>query len=54
MNLSITINTDNAAFDNDESTEVVRILRHLANTIESAGGLRDVNGNTVGHMDYSE
>lgn len=55
--ITITIKTDNAAFDGDvydRSAEVVRILRALAHKLENAGSgccpasLYDVNGNKVG------
>jgi hypothetical protein len=47
----IEINTDNAAFEDNEGEEVARILRRLANEIESGltdVNLRDINGNLVG------
>ena len=60
----ITINTDNAAFSNDdgdgkaEGQEVARILRHLANKVDGIGDLTgyvgpcvDFNGNTVGKFE---
>lgn len=52
--IKITISTENAAFDDDSSTEVARILRKLANELESHGAgllprsLFDYNGNRVG------
>ena len=57
--LTVTIETDNAAFDLDAggspSWELARILRQLADRIESDGPpgrelyrLQDANGNTVG------
>jgi hypothetical protein len=55
---TLTIETDNAAFDeidNGEAFEVARILRDLAERIEAGdlwdteiGNLRDLNGNKVG------
>lgn len=50
---TLTIKTDNAAFDEgDKGLEVARILRELANRLETqsqtSGTLRDANGNTVG------
>ena len=51
MAITITIETDNAAFnDNSDNQEVARILNELASKIErnDCGGLRDINGNTVG------
>lgn len=59
--LTFRLNTDNVAFhpaDNGVS-EVVRILRDLAQRIKRDGlpgerpvGLRDINGNRVGHVEY--
>ena len=55
MDYQITINTDNAAFnetDDNGAYETARILRRLANDIEGSGlcefNLRDFNGNKVG------
>ena len=51
MAITITIETDNAVFDEDSNNqEVARILNQLAGEIEQndCGGLRDINGNTVG------
>lgn len=62
MDIKITINTDNAAFHEDDmpwTEEAVRILRRLANRMESAGEgfdgatLMDVNGNKVGDCEVS-
>ena len=54
----IRIETNNAAFDEDEYTsqpEAARILHKLANELQtdykqSEITLRDINGNTVGHF----
>ena len=53
--LTITIATDNAAFNEghgSKAIETARILRALAETIETQNDLnhrlRDINGNTVG------
>ena len=55
--LVIEIKLDNAAFDDDTSGEVSRILSELANDIRDGGmdqcldsgkKIMDVNGNTVG------
>lgn len=62
MNIQITINTDNAAFeDAGPGREVGRILRRLADQIEDwpganefAIGLRDINGNKVGNADATQ
>jgi len=59
MNIKVEINTDNAAFEDNESQETARILRSLAERIDghphfSPGHcqpLRDYNGNEVGHFD---
>ena len=56
MEFIIRIALENAAFaDGEEGAELARILRKLADRIESAGeaprcfeNIRDVNGNTVG------
>lgn len=59
--IEITINTDNIAFEDDESGEIQRIL----DTIKADGilddisfigeySLRDINGNTVGQVRYNE
>ena len=49
------IATENAAFENDAGSEVARILRKLADTVQDwpganhfTIGLRDLNGNKVG------
>lgn len=51
--IHITIDIDNAAFEDAGGTEVARILRKLATQYEHDGfyvfeKLRDINGNTVG------
>ena len=58
-NILIRINTDNDAFFQDESGELVRILRELAQKIEGSPvshvddmRLRDVNGNACGGVEY--
>ena len=59
--LKISINTDNAAFENENlGSEISRILKSYANAIESVidpdtsweleTRLRDINGNTVGQV----
>jgi hypothetical protein len=56
MTLTITIDMDNAAFEDDTEGECARILKDLAEKIDKGFGpteygnvtLRDVNGNTVG------
>lgn len=51
--VTITLETGNAAFEDAPATEIARILRDLADLIESGMGtdetpLRDINGNRVG------
>ena len=53
MNLTIKIDCGNAAFDDDPTAEVARIIRALADRMEGASPdedypLRDINGNKVG------
>ena len=55
MKLTITINTDNDAFQGDaEETEIARILRDIADRCRREGvssrKLRDFNGNTCGSL----
>ena len=50
--------TNNAAFDDMPATESARILRQIADNIESGaqlggGAIRDANGNTVGHWELT-
>ena len=49
--LTITINTENDAFEDNLQEEISRILHELADKIESGScpmTLRDINGNHVG------
>lgn len=48
----ITIETDNAAFDDDEATEVRQILSTISKgeILSDMESLRDSNGNTVGSL----
>lgn len=55
---NLSLEMDNAAFDDDAALELARILRELADRIEQDGldsgepiRLRDVNGNTVGQCE---
>lgn len=56
MKLKITIEMDNAAFEENNGTEAARILRTFADEIDGGNypvsgiikPLRDVNGNQVG------
>lgn len=63
MRLTITIDMDSAAFGEDDASrgfEVARILRTLSERAGArgvevlAGGLRDLNGNTVGAATVAE
>ena len=55
MKFNLYMHTDNAAFEDDNPGEIVRILRAVADRIEAAGEapthyltIFDVNGNDVG------
>lgn len=53
----LTIGTDSAAFEEDPTAEVARILRALADRLEGASPdedypLRDLNGNQVGEAEF--
>jgi hypothetical protein len=54
MKLTLEINMDNAAFDEDGYfVEAARILREAADRLEignDSGYLRDINGNRVGQF----
>lgn len=58
----LAFDTDNAAFEEGGNAEIVRILRDVADRIERSdsldahhyGGIRDVNGNTVGSFAHEE
>lgn len=57
MRFVLDIAVDNAAFD--EPGEVARILREVAERVDGlvgvfSGGIRDINGNTVGTFDVRE
>lgn len=69
MRVTITIDTDNAAFEDSLGYEVARVLRKLADTFNAHSALldvdgehlheldghklRDINGNTVGSVKVS-
>ena len=61
MNITVTINTDNDAFERDYFREIERLLieaatrfkRELSNGI-GVFKLQDVNGNTVGQVEAKE
>ena len=62
MDITITINCDNAAFEDDNGgPEVARILRELAEACADGcgppnlgGSIRDINGNTVGQVTVTQ
>lgn len=58
MRFVVTIDCDNAAFEDDPSCEVANILRKVVRAVEkdgSQGGrLADSNGNTCGYYKYEE
>lgn len=63
--ITITINTGNAAFDDEPATEIARILREIAASMERDGTpslvelqdgtflVRDINGNKCGEVDIA-
>ena len=58
--ITITITTDNAAFEDDPADEVINVLERLIPKLDrdacepgSVIRLRDSNGNTVGHFRVS-
>lgn len=55
MAFTLTINTDNAAFEDEGEYEVANILRKAAEIVEDGEDsfvLRDVNGNKVGTASF--
>jgi hypothetical protein len=57
--IRIHIDVENSAFEDADGSEVVRILRELADQYESDGlysfeTLRDVNGNRVGKAELHD
>lgn len=51
----ISIETVNAAFEEEPEREIARILRELASKLENGQhpeSLRDINGNKVGKVEY--
>lgn len=54
----VKINVGNAAFQESPDGEVVRILRKLADQLESGHGyssdIRDLNGNKVGKVGFDD
>lgn len=56
MTFKLSINCDNAAFEDDASTEIARILRETAEKLENGredGRCVDYNGNVVGSFKFS-
>jgi len=54
LQLNITINTTNAAFDGNPEAECARILREIADRLEASGVPpvpRDINGNRCGSVE---
>ena len=50
-NFTLNIDCENLAFEDDAAPELARLLREIADRIESgsmAGNIRDINGNRVG------
>jgi hypothetical protein len=62
MDITITINTDNAAFDGDLTWELRRVLEHsldmiicmAADGLDSPRNLYDINGNTCGDVTITD
>ena len=56
MRFIVTIECDNAAFEDDPTCEVARLLRAVARRVEkdgeNAGGLADSNGNPCGNYQF--
>lgn len=53
----LTIETDNASFEEYPLDEIARILKECAGNLEGGermGNLRDGNGNTVGHYKFTD
>lgn len=57
MQFTVTIDTDNAAFDGDDcGAELARILREIAQKVEDGadeGNAFDINGNRVGSFELA-
>ena len=63
MKFKVVIDVENAAFEDENmGTELARILREVADTVDGTSGetesiegtLRDVNGNKVGQYRFEE
>lgn len=51
MKFNLSIDCDNAVFEDQPATEIARILRSVAHRVTTGGiggNVRDLNGNTVG------
>jgi len=57
MKFTVEIQCDGAAFDDDPTCEVARLLRQVASRVEKdgepRGGLVDGNGNSVGSYGFA-
>ena len=54
--LTITFETENAAFEGDKLREIAKMVRQVAEKIEAgrdSGKIMDVNGNSIGTFDVS-
>ena len=52
--MKIEYSTDNAAFDEELMDEVDRISRDISGKVREGiveGGIKDINGNTIGHWE---
>lgn len=60
MTFTVKFDTDNAAFEDDPSYEIARILRGIAARVESGEDcshyltILDINGNSVGRFAHKE
>lgn len=57
MKFTLTIECDNAAFEDSRNDEIARILRAAARRLEQGGigtSLHDANGNKVGTMQLED
>ena len=55
MTFTVSIESSNAAFEDEPAEEVVRILRHVADQIRDGyvvGAVIDSNGNSVGVFEF--
>lgn len=57
MMFTLTIETDNAAFDEDPEDEIIRILQNVKERIDigsKEGIVNDINGNPVGKYYFNK